>query len=425
MSFLLFFLFGLFSCEKNVKRVRIFKNAYLFYSVDEVLALAVDKLKELFRSWSDDWVDRMNHVVTAVMLLTFAGIVSTKQLVSYPIHCWCPAEFTGAFEAYINNYCWIKNTYYIPPAEGIPLDVTKRHTEEITYYQWVPLILLLQAFLFKLPNIFWRMLNSGSGLNLKEICIKAQSTQCESPKDRTAVIENLACILDRWSSKRMTELRLMVGAKARISHLFSFLFNKKEGTYLIALYLSIKLLYLVNVIAQFFILNAFMATNYSVYGFEFMNMMTSGESMRESPRFPRVTLCDVQIRQLQNVQRWTVQCTLPINFFNEKIFIFLWFWFFFVACLSGFSLAKWIYLVAFKRDTYRFVRKYLKISESSSPDNASPLSDKTVCHNFAESYLSSDGCFVVRMIGNNSTDIVVMDLLNEMWKKYKNKKRLI
>lgn len=32
--------------------------------------------------------------------------------------------------------------------EAIPLDVIKRENEELTYYQWVPLILLLQASTF-------------------------------------------------------------------------------------------------------------------------------------------------------------------------------------------------------------------------------------------------------------------------------------
>jgi hypothetical protein len=72
---------------------------------------------------------------------------------------------------------------------------------------------------------------------------------------------------------------------------------------------------------------------WSAYGFEVMDGLTNEWEIRESYRFPRVTLCDFDIRQLANVQRWTVQCVLPINLFNEKIFIFLWFW-----LTSGLSL---------------------------------------------------------------------------------------
>lgn len=57
-------------------------------------------------------------------------------------------QFTGAYVDYTKSYCWIKNTYYIAMDEAIPLDVIKRENEELTYYQWVPLILLLQASTF-------------------------------------------------------------------------------------------------------------------------------------------------------------------------------------------------------------------------------------------------------------------------------------
>jgi hypothetical protein len=51
----------------------------------------------------------------------------------------------------------------------IPVDIKKREEAEITYYQWVPLIMMASAVLFKTPNIIWRMGSSYSGLNMEKV----------------------------------------------------------------------------------------------------------------------------------------------------------------------------------------------------------------------------------------------------------------
>ncbi|CAG5135238.1 unnamed protein product, partial [Candidula unifasciata] len=131
----------------------------------------------------------------------------------------------------------------------------------------------------------------------------------------------------------------LVKAKQALARCCCFFCNKRAGTYLTAFYLFIKVIYAANVIGQFFILNAFLSQEYNFYGLEVLHMLGSSEKeWKESVRFPKVTLCDFKIRQLQNIQTWTVQCVLPINLFNEKIFILLWFWLVFVATLSSLNL---------------------------------------------------------------------------------------
>ena len=46
------------------------------------------------------------------------------------------------------------NNFYIPMDKPMPKADEKRDNV-IPYYQWVPLILLLQALLFYLPSVFW------------------------------------------------------------------------------------------------------------------------------------------------------------------------------------------------------------------------------------------------------------------------------
>lgn len=364
---------------------------------------------------NDDWIDRINHIYTCVVLVLFAIVVTTGQLVGDPIHCWCPAQFTGAYVAYTKWICWISNTYYIPMDDTIPVDINTREDAQITYYQWVPLILLFQALLFKTPNLLWRMLHGGSGLNLDKLTDLADKTQYGSPEDRKRTIEHIAYFIDRWlDSNRVYHMNAMVKARKKLSRVLCCFCGKREGTFLVGLYMFIKVLYVVNVISQFFLLNAFLATNYGMYGFEVMKHLTEHGAWKESPRFPRVTLCDFNIRQMVNVQRFTVQCVLPINLFNEKVFIFLWFWFVLVSMLSCINMLVWVYNLYYQKNRVSYAKKYLKLGQIALGQH-----EKKLFKQFADTYLRDDGLFVLRVVGKNSTDLVLTDLVVQLWKIYR------
>jgi len=129
-----------------------------------------------------------------------------------------------------------------------------------------------------------------------------------------------------------------------------------------------------------------------------------------------VTLCDFKIRQLQNVHTFTVQCVLPINLFNEKIFAAVWFWLFFVSILSFYNLASWLCYLIFTHNKEMFVRKYLRVNNEIQSGF-----DKKLSRRFANDYLRDDGCFLLRMVGKNSTDIILSDLMKILWVMFKHR----
>lgn len=53
-----------------------------------------------------------------------------------------------------------------------------------SYYQWVPIVLALQAALFYMPNVFWRAFQWRTGFRLDDIVTRAQAAQKGGLVDR-------------------------------------------------------------------------------------------------------------------------------------------------------------------------------------------------------------------------------------------------
>jgi hypothetical protein len=379
-------------------------------SVTEILGKWASYSK-LSSSNDDDWADRLNHLYTVILLAIFAVFITTGQFAGSPIECWCPAQFTNAYVAYTKSYCWVKNTYHIPMDTPIPLHQEHREAEELTYYQWVPIILVLMAFLFKVPALVWRLFNGGSGINVDKIVTMTDAILIGAPDERKKTVKHIAIYLNRWLKAHVHyRWNILVRMRQKASRFFCFFCAKRDGTYLTGLYIFVKVLYVANAITQFFLLNAFMGGWYSMYGFEVVEGLARDQYWRDSPRFPKVTLCDFEIRQLQNIHTYTVQCVLPINLYNEKIFIFLWFWFVYVAvCTSG-NFLFWIWRLLFLSNRVSYIKKYMKLLGKIKGD-----ADQKDVHRFADQYLRDDGVFILRLIARNTSDILLSDLIKQLW----------
>lgn len=130
------------------------------------LLKSVLTIREIKFRMDDDYVDRLSRQYSVIILVCFGFLVSTKQFVGRPITCWCPAQFTDSHRDYADAICWVSNTYYLPMDEVIPGEkfTHQKNKVMISYYQWVPLILLFQALLAFIPCLMWRFLNKRSGL---------------------------------------------------------------------------------------------------------------------------------------------------------------------------------------------------------------------------------------------------------------------
>ena len=201
------------------------------------------------------------------------------------------------------------------------------------------------------------------------------------------------------------------------------------------LYLFVKLLYILNVFLQFFLLDIVLTTQFEEYGLDVMGGAISDTDWTLTPRvpFPRVTMCDFEVRRLGNVHSYTVQCTLPINLYNEKIFLFLWFWLILVTLVNIVELFSWTFRGLFLSDGKRYIRDHLQYAErlkgsEKDPDTNSielrrqdsklESNDKhepRVANDFVENYLKRDGVFLLRLIGHNTNKITVNELIVSLW----------
>jgi hypothetical protein len=388
----------------------------------------VDVFKRVYTSnriQDDDFSDRLNHRYTVAVLVLFFILIGSSQFVGSPIGCWAPAHFTGSMVQYTNYICWISNTYYVPSDAVLPGPDQPRQFR-INYYQWVPFILSLMSLLFYVPFLVWRFMARPSCFSAKTVMKLFGTMDASNSDSRDRTMRNVVKLIDRAIDFNRDYYDYSFIGRFRRSCSRCFLPNNHSGTYVSMLYMCTKLLYVINVCGQFFMLNAFMGPKFNLYGFHVIHDLWRGKDFWESERFPRVTMCDFSIRTLgENNQKNTIQCTLPINLFNEKLFIFIWFWLCLVAAFSVYSLIVWVFNLT-SSSRINFVKRYLKCgglgvatSMNRSSSTSSSFVDNKIFDAFMFEYLKQDGVFLLRIVKKNTNDLVVGELVCALWDHFK------
>ena len=354
--------------------------------------------------------------------------------------------------------------------EDLPPNDTDRKVKMLKYYQWTPFILLFQALLFYLPRMIWRSLSDKSGLDLQSLVDVVHNYELkgaappQSKKD--TLLQYLANTFDQYlNTARNTRLKndipnyefkytenLLQRKKSRvessnesentiesiddgfyssadekrkISHigkLFCITKGKRYGNYLLVLFVFVKVLFCVNSIVQLFILNHFLGNNFLVLGWEVLVKIWTGEDWTQLSRFPRVTMCDFSIREVGIVHRYTVQCVLSINLFNEKIFIFIWYWLFIVSLFNIFDLASWLYTLKLNSSNrYCYIKRKLKSIKSSYLDDLKSGSryEERMVAKFVDHYLQEDGVLALRLLSRNVHDLIVSQVVSQLYNSFR------
>jgi hypothetical protein len=84
--------------------------------------------------------------------------------------------------------------------------------------------------------------------------------------------------------------------------------------------------------------------------------------------------CNFAVRNLaDNIHTYTVQCSLPINLFNEKIFLIIWFWLYLTTVVTLFGFIYWVvsffYPQFYKSNIVRYLSSMRRINIHHFPQN--------------------------------------------------------
>ena len=285
----------------------------------------------------------------------------------------------------------------------------------VIYYQWVPFILLTQALFFYIPGVLWHWMCKKSGFNVNDIIESARLLQhVKKAENRTKWLKFVGLQFNRYVNERKA---YKPGFYCDIKKIFGYIFcnccGRDQGNYLVIFYIICKLLYIANLGFQILILNVLLGSKFYMYGVDFIRGIIDEDKWIDSESyFPRVTMCDVNVRRLGNLQRYTVQCVLPINIYTEKIYLFLWFWMLFVAMVMVYSLIKWLLLFLYHPSRISFIKKLL-LEGQISP--ASGSTTPQLINKFVRTYLRQDGVFLLKLILLNTSEVTVADMTVYMW----------
>ncbi|XP_075244827.1 innexin unc-9-like isoform X2 [Convolutriloba macropyga] len=386
-----------------------------------------DYIKDLKQYKQATFADRLNFYYSTYFFLYLALTTTFTGYVGDPLDCWTPEYYTSQWIQFVDNICWMKSTYYIPINVSVEAGREEELEFEIKYYQWIPIIFAALAVLFYIPNFFWNnIVHTTINLN-SYVQVLTEGDAAIDCEERGIVANLMAKTLHHYFQNRIDfqprkELKGFKYIKKKLAEnpLFFWLFREDYGEFLAPCYLLIKVTYIGIALFTMFFLNQMVGPGFYTFGIDVASNFLAKSDWKSiaSKNFPKVTLCDIEIRQIGQPKIQTVQCVLTINLFNEKIFTIVWFWMLFLLFSTTSSLLWWFYKVELIYVRANKILFYLKTAEDYQQYQEVKINDP-VFQYFVREYLKADGAFILEIIEANSNAAFCSDLMMEMWHQYR------
>ncbi|MCP9266354.1 Innexin [Dirofilaria immitis] len=315
----------------------------------------------------------------------------------------------------------VQNTYFLPLHDYIPHNYAERENRQIGYYQWVPFVLALEALLFYVPTIVWRLLNWQSGIHVQSLVQMACDSRLLDLDSRNKALQTIATNVEEALHVKH---QVMGGNRLKLLNLI--ICTRSSGAAVTFLYISVKILYTVNIVGQIFLLNTFLGNRSKWYGLQVLNDLMNGREWEESGHFPRVTLCDFEVKvSIHFLQDHCCITNCANSYFSilrlggeatEKSAR---------QCSSAYSAMRshdqhvqrenislsmvLVFLISWQLN---FVGKYLTGIEGYK------MVDSQSLRRFVFHFLRQDGVFLLRMVATHAGELPCYELAKTLWNKY-------
>lgn len=236
----------------------------------------------------DSVVSWLHYRLTTLLLVFSSLTLCFYQHFGDPIECISYAYPENVYK----EYCWVYGTVSVPDLSDADAVITR-----YAYYRWVWFVLMVQAGVLYVPRLCWKRWRRESIFELLR----------PSDDETKKVLQERANDLALYVEKQLRSLVWFLSARCLCS-----------------------LAYLALVLMQMFLMDQLLNGAFLTYGIDILYRDEAMELL-----FPKVTACELQFfSESGAVEKDSTLCVLPLNIFNQKLFVGMWFWFFFLALCS-------------------------------------------------------------------------------------------
>ncbi len=330
----------------------------------------------------DNVIFRLHYRFTCVFFLAASVLITAADLFGKPIDCIAD-NFKNP--ELLNTYCWIRHTFTIPvrddqahPGVGTFWETEERRIH--AYYQWVPFALFFKGVLFYLPHAIWKRQEDGIIRRLTDGCRELNLATDKGKEDANQQHHSL---VSNYFYQKMGNHGYLA-----VSHVLCEVFN------------------LVNAVGSIYLIDLFLGGTFFDYGWKVFELNNTDQEMRRDKMaevFPRMAKCTFHSHGASGTtQRFDALCILPLNVFNEKVYIYAWFWLIFLSVASALALIYRILVVVSPVFRHFVFRRF--IIPSADRGSTAILSRK----------LPYPDCHLLFLLGKNLQTIPYRELLDDL-----------